>query len=74
MAVRAAFADALIELREEARLTQEVLAHRAGLHRNHIGMLERGERLPTIASIMAIAKGLRMPAHQIVKRMEERMR
>jgi transcriptional regulator with XRE-family HTH domain len=71
-AVRKTFGDVLRELREGAKLTQEVLAHHADLTRNYVSMLERGERSPTIDTVMALAKPLKTRAHQILKIVEER--
>ena len=61
-------------LREEAGLTQEVLAHRADLNRNYVGLLERGERSPTIDTVFALAAVLAVDPHVLVKRTEEALR
>ena len=52
-------------------LSQEELAERAELHRNAIGLIERGERSPSIESLYAIARGLGVPASTLLTRMEE---
>ncbi len=44
------FGDRLRGLRENAGLTQEPLAERAGLSLNTVGVLERGERRPNSAA------------------------
>jgi transcriptional regulator with XRE-family HTH domain len=41
----------LRQFRQEAGLSQEGLAARAGFHRTYVGQLERGERQPTILSL-----------------------
>lgn len=45
-----------------ARLTQgiaqEELAAKAGIERSHMGKIERGEHMPTLALILRIAAGL----------------
>ncbi len=46
------------ELRERAGLTQEDLAHRAGLHRAVVGFIERGERDIGVTILWPLAEGL----------------
>ena len=60
-------------LRAELRLSQEELADRATLHRNYIGMIERGERVPTLLAIEGIARGLKLKVSQLIARAEDRM-
>lgn len=45
-------------LRQNMKLTQEQLAQKTGLHKNYIGMVERGERNPSLLNIRIIANGL----------------
>jgi transcriptional regulator with XRE-family HTH domain len=39
-------------------VSQEELAARAGLHRNYVGLLERGERNASAKALINIARGL----------------
>lgn len=64
MAVRA--------LREERGVSQEELGHLTGLHRNHVGQIERAELNPTLKSVELIAKALGVKAAELVA-MAERL-
>ncbi len=44
--------------RKRAGLTQEAVGSRASLHRTEIGLLERGERLPRIDTLIRVATAL----------------
>ena len=52
------FGDRVRQLRSDRRLSQEEMAHRAGVHRTYLGGIERGERNPSLRNIAAIAKAL----------------
>ena len=55
------------EKREALGLTQIEVAEKAGLDRNYIGMVERGERNPSYLSLIKIATGLNMTVDQLIK-------
>lgn len=69
------FGDRLRRARRQAGLSQEALAHQAGLHRTYIGSVERGERNIALLNILTLATvldadadtllaGLRRPPHR----------
>ncbi len=57
---------ALLELRARRGLSQEQLGADAGLHRNYVGALERGEINPTFRVLLKLAAGLRVPLSELV--------
>lgn len=66
-----AFGNVLRQLRQEAGLTQEALGFEADLRRTYISILELGQQQPTLTTILKLAKPLRHPASEIVRRVED---
>ena len=56
----------LKKLREEQGFSQESFADHCGLHRTYISGIERGVRNPTVVILDKIAKGLEVPAGQLL--------
>jgi transcriptional regulator with XRE-family HTH domain len=61
-------------LREAKGLSQERLAGIAGLHRNFIGLIERGQRNPTFLTLVAISTKLGLPLSELMEGAEKRGR
>lgn len=55
---RILFAKNVRQKRESLNLSQEMLAHRSGLHRTYVGAVERGERNISVDNMQAIAAAL----------------
>jgi len=64
------FGRVLRDLRKQAGLTQEQLGFEAELERNYISMLERGERQPTLTTLIKLARPLRRKASYLVALVE----
>lgn len=54
------FGRLLKHYRRQARLTQELLAERAGYSPNYISMLERGVRVPALTTVDVLAQALQL--------------
>ena len=52
--------------RKLSGLSQEELAVGASLHRTEIGLLERGERLPRIDTVIKLAGALSVPPSELI--------
>lgn len=67
-----AFGDAMKAARTQRGMSQEELGNRSGLHRAHIGEIERGEISPTLDSLQAIAHALGLPASELLATAESK--
>lgn len=56
------FAANLRRARESAGLSQERLAHDAGLNMTHVARIERGEREPGVRAVAKLSQGLGVSA------------
>jgi transcriptional regulator with XRE-family HTH domain len=54
-------------LRQELGWTQDVLAEKAGLHRTHLGEIERGETNVTLLTLKTLADTLRVRVADLVR-------
>lgn len=63
----------LVELRDEAHLTQEELAGRAKMDRSYISDVERGEASLSVDRLLRICKALGVPASTVVGRIEKQI-
>ena len=61
-----AFGARVRALREKRGMSQEALAHAAGVHWTYVGQIERGERNLTYKSILKLARGLDVSAGALV--------
>jgi len=62
-----ALANRIKELREQKGISQEELAHRAGLSRTGMGFLETGKRWPRLDTLMKVAQGLNVTVDELLK-------
>lgn len=61
----AKFGQRIRYFRKEKRLSQEQLAELCELHPTYIGQLERGEKNPTIETMLQLCKGLQLTPERL---------
>lgn len=59
--------------RQRMGISQEELAHRAGVDRTFVSRLERGVRQPTITTLIQLAKALDVTAAELVGEIESEL-
>ena len=64
---QAALGKAIRQLREERGMTQEALAHAAGVTVGHCSTIERGHSNPTWATVKAISRALERSIVEIAR-------
>lgn len=60
------FANKVKKYREEEGISQEKLAELANLHRTYIGSIERAEKIPSLITIVKIARALKVSNSQLI--------
>ena len=66
-----ALANRIKELRDRKGISQEELAHRAGLSRTGMGFLETGKRWPRLDTLMKVADGLNITLDELLKGLDK---
>ena len=69
-----AFGSVVRAIRLEEGFAQENLAHLAGIERSHMGKIERGEHMPTLALILKISAALSISAAELMSATERNLR
>ena len=54
-------------LRQKKRMSQEELADLCGIHRGHMGQIERGEKNLTLTTLQKLGKGLSISISALLK-------
>jgi transcriptional regulator with XRE-family HTH domain len=64
------FGQNLKRCRRRVRLSQEQVALRAGLHRTAVGMLENGQRMARIDTLVKLAAAIEAPVEELLAGIE----
>jgi transcriptional regulator with XRE-family HTH domain len=61
-----AFGTAVRSERTSRGISQESLAHLARIERSHVGKVERGEHMPTLAAVLKLARAMGITGAELV--------
>ena len=68
-----AFGQAVRDARTSRGVAQEALAHLSQIERSHLGKVERGEHMPTIAIVLKIARALGLRSGELLEAAEAQL-
>lgn len=66
------FGEIVQEERKARKISQEKMAQLTGLDRTFISLIENGKRCPTLTTILKISAVLKIPASELLARLEAR--
>jgi transcriptional regulator with XRE-family HTH domain len=69
-----ALATRIRDLRTKQGYSQEAFADHCGLHRTAMSLLERGQRAPTLRTLLILSWGLKMPLAELVRGVDSGMK
>ncbi len=61
------FGGGVRKLRENTGLSQEDFAEKVDVHRTYVGMIERGEKSPTLGTVAAWARAFGLAPSELLK-------
>jgi|TARA_B110000091_G_C13425337_1_gene313766 transcriptional regulator with XRE-family HTH domain len=67
MSLTTRFGGAVREVRQSLEMSQEALAHEAGINRSHISQIELGVKSPGLSTVERIALALDCPVSLLLK-------
>lgn len=66
-----AFGTGVRQLRKRRKLTQTEVANRVGITATYLSQIETGQRNPTLAVVVGLARALGVKPSQLVARLDE---
>ncbi len=69
--INTALGQILIKYRTLAKISQEELADRAGIHRTYVSQIERGLKSPTLSVLFQISRSLNTNASVLIAEVEQ---
>ena len=69
--INKALGQVLIKYRTLARISQEELADRAGIHRTYVSQIERGLKSPTLSVLFQISRSLNTTVSVLIAEVEQ---
>lgn len=68
-----AFGRTLRKARRDRDLSQEALAHEAGLSAKHVGEIERANKDPRLTTVLRLARALELRSGELFGALDERL-